>query len=367
MARIATLDINRGIAVLGLLFLNIYYFSMFEVGYVNLPVVPLSDSVIDWINALLLDGRFRSLFCLLFGAALCLQMDKNGSDKQIKDRLFWIVTIGLLHGYILWPGDILVSYGLAGFIALKYIGAGPSRLIRHGCGFGLFGVSMMLVLGSIDVADPIIRGSSEFYEIVDNLPRDVVSHFGHNGVYYSIMLLIMPLITLWYSAGLMIAGIYCYKQGIFKHGLSNNAKPLVITATALLSVGTIYLKVLDINSLSVLVDSLIWVNAFAGALLIIHCVVKMSRKGFQFSWLQAVGRMALTLYVFQSVLMVSFFYWVMPNGYEQYNRMEYMAIALLLSLFQLLIAPLYFRFFKQGPLEYLLKRLCLRSKEADYV
>lgn len=367
MLRNTNLDTIRGIAVLGLLFLNIYYFAIFETGYVNLATIPLSDTVIDWVNVLLLDGRFRSLFCLLFGAALCIQIDKYKEVEKLKTRLFWIVIFGLLHGYLLWPGDILVTYGLAGYFAVKYLDATERKLITHGAAFGFGGIGMMLLLGSIDVADPIIRGSEAYDAVVDDLPKDVLGHFIHNGVFYSIMLLVTPLITLWYSLGLMLAGIYLFRTQVFDVGISKKLMPLVVLSVLLLSIVTMYLKAINIHALSVLLDSVVWMNAFVSALLIVNWVVKLRLSGLNLSWLQAVGRLALTCYILQSLLAVSFFYWLVPNGHAQYTRIEYVAVALLLTLIQLTLAPVYLRFFNQGPLEYILRKLCAMHQERQYV
>lgn len=367
MQRNTNLDVLRGIAVLGLLSLNIYYFAIFETGYINLANVPLSDSVIDWMNVLLFDGRFRSLFCLLFGAALYIQIEKYKDIEKVKTRLFWIVVFGLLHGYLLWPGDILVTYGLAGYLAVKYLEASDRKLMLHSVAYGVSGITMMLLLGSIDIAEPVIRGSETYYKVIDDLPQDALGHFIHNGVFYSIMLLVTPLITLWYSLGIMLAGIYCFKTGVFDVGLPKKLMPLALLIVLLLSIVTMYLKVINIYTLSVLLDGVIWVNAFFCALLVVHGVVRLRLKGVTFTWLQGVGRLALTCYISQSLLAVSYFYWLAPNAYEQYTRVEYLAVAVLLILLQLVFAPIYFRFFSQGPLEYMLRKLCAMKQERHYV
>ena len=217
---------------------------------------------------------------------------------------------------------------------------------------------MMILLGSLEIEPPIIRGTDEYYKIINDLPQSVGGHLIHNGLYYSVMLLVIPVITIWYSIGLMLAGMYCYKQGIFERGLAPRFLPLVIVLVVILSLFTALLKYLDILALTVLIDGMVWVNAFAGALLIVHVFCHLFQNGARFTWLQAVGKMALSFYIFQSVSMICFFYWVMPNGYEIYTRKEYMAVALLFSILQLLIAPLYLRLFRIGPFEYILRKLC---------
>lgn len=71
--RLAYLDFLRGFAVLGLLLMNAPFMGLIEFGYVAHQPVVISDYVIAVANSLLLDGRFRSLFCLLFGIGIYLQ------------------------------------------------------------------------------------------------------------------------------------------------------------------------------------------------------------------------------------------------------------------------------------------------------
>jgi uncharacterized protein len=363
MLRNTGLDAIRGIALLGLLFLNIYYFALFETGYVNTAIISLPDKIIDWMNALLLDGRFRSLFCLSFGAALCIQMKKYKDIDRLHSRLFWLVIFGLLHGFLLWPGDILVTYGLAGYFAVKYLNASHRKLIIHALAYGGFGILMMLLLGSIDIEAPIIRGSKEYNDVIRNLPTDLLGHFIHNGSFYSIMLLITPLITLWYCLGIMLAGICCYRYRVFEIGLSTKGVSISILIVLFFSIIIAYLKTINNHSLSVLLDCVIWINAFVSALLIVHCVVRLKCKGLSLSWFEALGRFSLTGYILQSLLAVTFFYLIAPNAYEYYTRVEYLAVAFLLTLIQLFVALIYLRIFNQGPLEFILRKLCTMNKE----
>jgi uncharacterized protein len=70
--RIHSIDAIRGLAILGILFLNITFHQNFYTGYAFFEEPLLSDDIISLIDALFLDGRFRSLFCLLFGAGLAI-------------------------------------------------------------------------------------------------------------------------------------------------------------------------------------------------------------------------------------------------------------------------------------------------------
>ena len=121
--RIVTLDFVRGIAVLGILFPNIVAYGNVTLAYnwpKALPGGPEPFDVAVWLFQLvLIDGKFRGLFTLLFGAGMMLFMERawaRGATRRLQARrLFWLALFGLAHFYLLWTGDILFMYALAGF------------------------------------------------------------------------------------------------------------------------------------------------------------------------------------------------------------------------------------------------------------
>lgn len=135
--RIASLDFVRGVAVLGILAANIVAFALagVEQSWPALlgPVSPGSSAY--WtINYLLVDGKMRSLFAILFGAGVALFVDRAdgnghfGLALQLR-RLVWLALFGLLHFLFLFRGDILFTYALWGFVAMFAAGLKPRLLI----------------------------------------------------------------------------------------------------------------------------------------------------------------------------------------------------------------------------------------------
>ena len=116
--RLVTLDFIRGIAVLGILFANIVGFGHPQLAYSWPHEVPggLSGaSKAVWlVQYLLIDGKMRGLFSLLFGAGMALFMDrawKQGRTAWLQvRRLAWLAVFGLLHFFLLFWGDILFLY-----------------------------------------------------------------------------------------------------------------------------------------------------------------------------------------------------------------------------------------------------------------
>jgi uncharacterized protein len=124
--RLSSLDFTRGVAVLGILAANIVAFGQPYLAYMwPGGFVTGHDEASDWLwvaQFVLVDGKMRGLFTILFGAGLVLFADRSrsrgaGEWLQVR-RLLWLFVFGLAHFYLLWRGDILTLYALCGLIAL---------------------------------------------------------------------------------------------------------------------------------------------------------------------------------------------------------------------------------------------------------
>ncbi|MCB2078675.1 MAG: DUF418 domain-containing protein [Novosphingobium sp.] len=124
--RVQSLDLIRGVAVLGILAINIAGFAG-PTASVLTPDYPLpagdADKIAFAVNFVLFEGKMRALFCILFGASLTLfieRMDASGCHGDLLQvrRLGWLAVFGLLHFYLFWWGDILFTYALCGVIVL---------------------------------------------------------------------------------------------------------------------------------------------------------------------------------------------------------------------------------------------------------
>ena len=122
--RILTLDIVRGIAVMGILTMNIAAFALPYPAYAN-PAAYGGDNGVDFLswgfNFILFDGKMRGLFSILFGASTLLVIERaaaSGRDvaRTHYARMVVLLGFGLLHFYFIWWGDILVLYALCGML-----------------------------------------------------------------------------------------------------------------------------------------------------------------------------------------------------------------------------------------------------------
>ena len=139
--RFISLDRLRGVAILGILVMNIYAFAMPFIAYTN----PLRMGGTEpwnlgtwFLTHLLFDQKFISIFAMLFGAGLVLmtgRAEARGSKPGpiYMRRQLWLMVIGAIHGYLIWGGDILFVYALIGMLAYLFRNRQPRTLIIVAC------------------------------------------------------------------------------------------------------------------------------------------------------------------------------------------------------------------------------------------
>ena len=153
--RILTLDIVRGVAVMGILVMNIAAFAMPFPAYAN-PAAYGGDSGLDlasWaFNFLIFDGKMRGLFSILFGASTLLVIERatasgRGGGKAHYARMLVLLGFGLIHFYFIWFGDVLALYALSGMLLYFFRNRSPRALIRWAVAFLSLSVIYFALIG----------------------------------------------------------------------------------------------------------------------------------------------------------------------------------------------------------------------------
>src|SRR5687768_11372055 len=133
--RIPALDVLRGVAVAGILFANVLVFF----GLVFLPAeraaaLPTAgtDGVVRFLERVLVEGKFYSIFSLLFGIGFGLQLARGGESAlpRFRRRLRILLGIGAIHAFLIWSGDILMLYALLGFTLPWFARTSDRELLR---------------------------------------------------------------------------------------------------------------------------------------------------------------------------------------------------------------------------------------------
>lgn len=158
--RVASLDLIRGVAVLGILAINMAGFAGPSLGTLspNLPVPSgFWNETAFAFGLVLFEGKMRALFAILFGASMALFVDR--ADTQGRDgdrlqarRLAWLLLFGAIHYYALWWGDILFAYGACGLLVLL-LHRLPPRMLGGGAAALFVAVHLQGLLASLPMLD----------------------------------------------------------------------------------------------------------------------------------------------------------------------------------------------------------------------
>ena len=163
-ARILSLDVLRGVAVLGILVMNIQSFSMIEWAYFNPTAYGDLTGINHWIwylSRLFFDSKFMAIFSMMFGASMLLIIER-AQEKGHRPfvvharRNFALLLIGAAHAYLLWSGDILFPYAVCSFFVFLFRHRRPRTQLVAGLVVLLLG-SLILYSGSMQPDSPELR------------------------------------------------------------------------------------------------------------------------------------------------------------------------------------------------------------------
>ena len=247
--RIASLDFIRGIAVLGILAANIVAFGQPFTAYMW-PDAFLTEhgenSVAMWFaQFVLIDGKMRGLFTLLFGAGLALFMEKaweRGATRWLQARrLFWLLIFGMIHFYLIWRGDILILYSISGFVAMLCLRWKASTQLMVGIiGYILGGLAYFAMIGfPYLVAETPMGDVPEYAELREDLEQSQAEALADDAVEREILTegsyadfvvhnvtehrfdpLVALFLFIFETLPLMLIGMAIYRKGFFSGELN---------------------------------------------------------------------------------------------------------------------------------------------------
>ncbi|MFQ5741628.1 MAG: DUF418 domain-containing protein [Acidobacteriota bacterium] len=233
--RIAALDVLRGFALLGILVMNIQAFSMIMAAYINPTAYGdlTGANYRTWfLSHVLTDQKMMTIFSMLFGAGIVLlssRIEARGHSAAGVHyrRMFWLLAFGLLHGYLLWYGDILFLYGVCGLVVYLFRKLSPRKLL-------VLGVLVISVSSAIYLffgwsmqfwpSEPLAEFKNETWQPPpERVAWEVAAYQGgwleqmaHRVPatlqFETFLLLIWGF---WRAGGLMLVGMGLYKLGVF--------------------------------------------------------------------------------------------------------------------------------------------------------
>ncbi|HBQ5771981.1 DUF418 domain-containing protein YeiB [Klebsiella pneumoniae] len=375
MERNVTLDFVRGVAILGILLLNISAFGLPKAAYLN-PAWSGSASLIDaWTWALLdllAQVKFLTLFALLFGAGLQLLLPRG--KRWIQSRLTLLALLGFIHGLFFWDGDILLAYALVGLVSWRMVREAHhvKSLFNTGVVLYLTGIAVLVLLGLISGT----AANRSWAPDAANLQYEQYwkLHGGMEAVSNRADMLSDNLLALgaqygWQLAGMMLMGAALMRSGWLKGQFSlrhyRRTGALLVAAGMAVNLPAIFAQwylAWDYRWCAFLLQAPRELSAPLQAIGYAALAWGYWPQLCRFRLVGAiacVGRMALTNYLLQTLICTTLFYHL--GLFMRFDRLQLLAFVPPIWAVNLLVSSLWLRRFRQGPVEWLWRQLTLRA------
>jgi uncharacterized protein len=379
--RIISLDVLRGVALLGILLMNIQSFSQ---PHYDSPLAYgdfHGGNFVVWLfSHIFANLKFLSIFSMLFGAGICLFCGRIEAAGKASGWLHYrrmaiLIVFGLIHGYFLWFGDILVHYGICGMLAYPLRKLPPRRL---------------LVIGAILLVVPIVAGffyigsmgpeeirnfQSELHPSAAQVASDLAAYragwLGQESTRASAAFEFETTVFgweyFWRELGLMIVGMALFRRGVFSAKLLR-AEYIQMVAVAIVvgipltlygafenyRVGWQSLQIFFLGEGIDYVASLFIAFGWVGAVMLVCKSVAAMPYARP---LQAVGRAAFSNYIFQTLICTTLFYGHGFGLYGRVSRVGQLAMVVMIWIWQIVLSSFWFHYFRMGPLESLWRTL----------
>jgi uncharacterized protein len=385
--RIVAIDVLRGVALLGILPMNIQSFAMLDAAYQNPTAYGdlHGGNFLVWLfSHVLADLKFVTIFSMLFGAGILLMSRRAEAAGRRPGpihyrRMIWLVIFGILHGFLLWSGDILFTYGFCGLFVYPARRLRPRNLIVIGLLlFSVTTVSMVGIERLIAHQSPATQQSMK-EDMWDPLPaqaaretaafrggwRTQMSERASNSS--AMETVFLAAYTFWRVTGLMLIGMALFQLGVFSAASSPAAYRKMIAAAVVVGIpvtlygtwrdfarGWEFLYSFFLGSQYNYWASLLISAGWIGSVML---MLKGNVLRPLTDRLAAIGRMAFSNYILQTLLCSVVFYGNGLGLFGKVSRVGQFAIVVAVWTVQLLVSPLWLRYFQFGPLEWVWRSL----------
>ncbi len=346
--RYVSLDAIRGVAVMGILAMNIVAFSLPISAYFN-PAAggdPSTSDLASWaFNFIFVDSKMRGLFSILFGASTLLVIERaeaGGRDARHTHyaRMLWLGLFGLAHYYFFWFGDILSLYAACGLLLYLFRDTSIRGLLIWAAGFlfislALLGSSWLsfalLEAGRLSpevaqsMAEARIKFQAEMGANSANYAPDLVHYLGsYRDIAQLRMIdkatdpLVQILLFLWETMALMLVGMALYKSQMLTGEWSavryaQWARRAFLIAIPPLALIAWYTQHSGFDAVAVFGANMVFSTPFdmvmtVGWAAMIMLLIQTRASNAVRARLAATGRMAFTNYLTTSIVMTTIFY-----------------------------------------------------------
>ncbi len=381
------MDVLRGFALLGILLMNIQSFAMVGMAYINPTVMGGMQGVDYWVwlvTHVLADQKFMTIFSLLFGASLAMMTGRQAAAGRSPAslhyrRMGWLMVIGLLHAYLLWFGDILVVYSFCGAVVFLFRKLPCWLLVVIGM-LSISVASMISLVCGLTMPywpDEIVEELqyNHWSPTADWIEQEVAIYRGdwldqmplraETAFYMEVFGLLFFLA--WRAGGLMLIGMALYRWGVLTGRRSTAFYAPLVAVGVVSGVPLVAYGVFRNVAANWSVDYSLFLGSqynYWGSLSIsggyvglVMIICKIRRLDTLLWPLAAVGQMALTNYLLQSIICTMIFYGHGLGQFARFSRVEQLLTVLTVWAFQLVASPIWLRYFRFGPFEWLWRSL----------
>ena len=381
--RIHSLDLLRGFAVLGILIMNITNFSHVNVAYMN-PTIGAGlegyNQYFHAFNYIFADTRFMSIFSILFGAGVVLFTTNaelkgmNAGVLQLK-RMFWLLLFGFVHAYLIWEGDILVTYAICGCLIFLLRKKSIQALLIMSIILFIVPLTFNLMTYYGLTMDELESTFAFFHPSSEQIATEIKIMQGsfleqmpirlENAIEFQTFVFLIE--TFWRTTSLMLLGMILYRKGVLSadKSISYYNKMILIgfgigLIVSLMGLNQSYNSewsgayVMTIGANYKIVSGLFMTIGYIGFVML--CFKKGVFKKLQ-NRLQATGRMAFTNYIGMSIICTLIFNGHGLGLYGTLDRLQQFLIVGAIWVLILIVSPLVLKKYKFGPLERLWRKL----------
>lgn len=372
------LDLLRGLALMGIALANFPEFALWTfLSNEQQAAMPTAsvDRIVRFIQYLLVDGKFYTIFSLLFGIGFSLILARHGRRLFFR-RMLILVVIGFLHLMFIWSGDILLLYAVGGLLLILFINVTDRRLVVIAVSLILIpvGVDALKEFGGVDFAGPFYEAwwhsAAEQGITEENFAswlRDADSYgemlsFLIQGAHERLWEFVeghrLPKVL-----GLFIMGYLIGKYRLYARLEELPMKRYFLLSLAVgLPMSLLYAwSAVQHHPFGLTAHSLLYAVSVIPLALCYVCAVCLlylrCKEAGIFRWIAAPGRMALSNYISQSLIGVILFYGLGFGLGTSFGLVYVELTALAVFLLQIICSRLWLHFFSFGPLEWLWRML----------
>lgn len=375
--RIQAIDVLRGLALFGVLMVNlvtIFRVSIFQQFLPQAADVPVLDQLANGFVSTFLESKMISLFSLLFGVGLAIQFERLSSNDArmllLLRRLLVLLAFGLIHVCLIWNGDILTEYALIGLVAVPFLFV-PNRglVVCALITFVLFAaLSSLLPPGFWPTQDWIRQQVADANHVYATGGFTDVLRFRMQeiGAILQLLIYISPR-----TLGLFLTGIWVWRTGVLRRP-EMHKRTLIGVAILGMSAGSILTFFDEMGSNAISSPLLHWISwaiplgpvfVALGYASIVLLLFTSSRARQVLGIFAPLGRMAFTNYILQSVIFGWIFYGYGLGYFGRLGAAQTFLLGLAVYIAQVLASTWWLRRYRFGPIEWLWRTLMYGARQ----